>query len=798
MSSLLVFFGCKENNTTIDNDLDVFLPVECLFALHSNDPTAIMTQLLDQPVIPEKNSSTAISSFGSMRSFTQFFNAEGESLALISPEGKTQQAFTIINAAPIDIKPENASISYAYDGETIVKLSIKLQDFYEVKLAQKQIISTSKLILESIIRNFNLESKNDSGLKSLLRDSDVDDSNIFFRSSERNPFTKALITGNIDNNNFTKSDSWFALKMASDPVEMNYSGVAINDEDTVLFSSIDAGSTSLTQIIPANFTQLNTYSYRDGSKLWEVLKEADLEDNRFADKEYVSNSSEVAFFTVNEGECVAFKLLESESTDALLEGKLLVNYRQKEIRQLEKPLKTEGLSKLSNSGSYSYTARFDDILVLSSSQEAMEVVIANHNSDTTLEKQPWWIVAGDHLSSVAHKLQITSLQNLQDQQRKLTKEDFDRFKNYPYLIEQLTYEGDIAHVAIDIPRNNPNAQGASQLTSYRSNTPITSGPFLFPNHRTMLQDVLFQDAGFNLILVNENGVKQWSKPLDGPILGKPQFVDAYKNNRRQIIFSTKEKIYFIDRDGNNLNRFPVTIKGGNTQPVAVFEYDLNRNYRILATSGSSSTMYDYMGRVVKGFKYEPSGNIKHLPEHFKIGTKDFIVLLLEDGTPQILSRTGKIRTTLKQPVRLTNIYGILNEQLVALNSQKKLVALDLNTGKATMINSDIRSNNFDFSKGKIITVENNTISDGQLDYELPYGEYGLIKAHVVNQQKYYVLDHPADKKIYMLDDQMRMLSGFPIYGERPVDLLYYQGSYRLATLDDKDILVYEWKPTGTD
>ena len=75
----------------------------------------------------------------------------------------------------------------------------------------------------------------------------------------------------------------------------------------------------------------------------------------------------------------------------------------------------------------------------------------------------------------------------------------------------------------------------------------------------------------------------------------------------------------------------------------MFDYDNNKNYRLLVTQGSELLMYDKNGKKVSGFKYKKSSNnITSKPKHFRILNKDFMIAC-KDGAilPLLIQREGK-------------------------------------------------------------------------------------------------------------------------------------------------------------
>ena len=53
-----------------------------------------------------------------------------------------------------------------------------------------------------------------------------------------------------------------------------------------------------------------------------------------------------------------------------------------------------------------------------------------------------------------------------------------------------------------------------------------------------------------------------------------------------------------------------------TQPLAVFDYDKQRNYRFLITQNKNLLMYDSKGKAVKGFKYKAAQSVEQPTQTF--------------------------------------------------------------------------------------------------------------------------------------------------------------------------------------
>ena len=123
-----------------------------------------------------------------------------------------------------------------------------------------------------------------------------------------------------------------------------------------------------------------------------------------------------------------------------------------------------------------------------------------------------------------------------------------------------------------------------------------------------------------------------------------------------------------------------------TTPIAVFDYDNNRNYRIIATMSNRLSMHNQRGEIVSGWEFvQTSSNIIMQPEHYQLFNKDYIIISEENGTTYLLNRKGQIRTPLKSKIHRSNkstnlITGssLNDSKLIVPNTQGELISIYFN------------------------------------------------------------------------------------------------------------------------
>ena len=128
-------------------------------------------------------------------------------------------------------------------------------------------------------------------------------------------------------------------------------------------------------------------------------------------------------------------------------------------------------------------------------------------------------------------------------------------------------------------------------------------------------------------------------------------IDFYRNGKLQILFSGKNYMHLLDRNGNYVERYPVRLRSPASGPMALFDYENNGEYRI-AVPGEDKIIYVYdkSGSVVRGWKqFRTNGLVTSEINFYRVSGKDYIIAS-DENTVYFLDRTGNIRVRLKEPV----------------------------------------------------------------------------------------------------------------------------------------------------
>lgn len=183
--------------------------------------------------------------------------------------------------------------------------------------------------------------------------------------------------------------------------------------------------------------------------------------------------------------------------------------------------------------------------------------------------------------------------------------------------------------------------------------PVTWGPFLVKDHLSRTRQVLVQDERNRLSLIACTGKVLWQRELDGPILGEVHQVDRYKNGKLQLLLNTAGRIHLIDRNGRDVEHFPVVLPEAASTGLNVFDYEGRKEYRVLVPTVEAQLLnYDLNGRPVEGWKPPRTPNTCDVPVQFiRLRGKDHLVLVDHGGRVTVLDRRGEPRYMAKLEAR---------------------------------------------------------------------------------------------------------------------------------------------------
>lgn len=224
----------------------------------------------------------------------------------------------------------------------------------------------------------------------------------------------------------------------------------------------------------------------------------------------------------------------------------------------------------------------------------------------------------------------------------------DHFRNFRALAVQITNEGELFYNNIFLNYSSGGIDEPQTVWESRLDHSFDFKPRILENHNTQEKEIFIQDKENIVYLINSSGRILWKLKLESPILSDVFQIDYFNNGKLQYLFNTKTRIHLIDRNGNYVEKYPVTLRASATNSLAVFDYENNKDYRLfIATEDRSIYAYNKEGQILKGWSSGKTEQILNRPlHHFRLSEKDYIVFADHYST-YILNRKGETRANVR-------------------------------------------------------------------------------------------------------------------------------------------------------
>ena len=476
------------------------------------------------------------------------------------------------------------------------------------------------------------------------------------------------------------------------------------------------------------------------------------------------------------------------------------SFRNQTIYSFEPTNVFADFSPLLSNHKFSVFTVYDSHFLFAKNQEVLEDILVNIDNRSVLSESSSFQNAINKMSSSAHMVWGGQLDAIVSKLEKSASDEFVsnlknfETENYSSILMQATQEDNFAFVNGILSKNQSqiNSTEAVQVKRIKLEHTITSDPEFFINWRTRQKDIAVQDETNTLHLIAKDGKTIWKKTLDSRIVGDIHTFDIYRNTRLQMAFTTQNKLYVIDKDGNNVDPFPLDFNDFITEGLEIFDYDKNGKYRFVIVQNDEVLMFNKEGKLVKGFDYKPQGSIVRTPKHIRIGRKDYILVENNLGL-QILSRTGNIRVSpIPKTTTSGNPWGMHKSGFVGTNQEGNLVQI-AESGKVKMTEMDLLENHFiTVSPKHVVTFSENKLAINGVSKTLDYGLYLPPQIHERGNRTYFSIVDQQASKVYLFDEQAELVSGFPVFGNAQIDIdLEKPGEIQLITKgDDNAVLIY--------
>ena len=182
--------------------------------------------------------------------------------------------------------------------------------------------------------------------------------------------------------------------------------------------------------------------------------------------------------------------------------------------------------------------------------------------------------------------------------------------------------------------------------------PVKGKPYIVATGDSKHEIVAF-DTDNSMYLIDCYGNIIWKTRLDEAPLSAVELVDYDKNGRLQFLFNTAHYLHLVGHDGTNVDGFPKRLLCEASNGLSVFDYDGNRQYRVMIC-GTDSCVYNYdlHGTETHGWnRPRTEALVKEPVQHVVADNKDFILVTDVEGSFRIFDRQGRIRIPLKSELK---------------------------------------------------------------------------------------------------------------------------------------------------
>ena len=337
-------------------------------------------------------------------------------------------------------------------------------------------------------------------------------------------------------------------------------------------------------------------------------------------------------------------------------------------------------------------------------------------------------------------------------------------------------------------------QEENSLNEYLFKNNLSSKPHIIFSHINNKPEVIIQDEK-NIVYHLSNSLEPiWSDSIE-KIISKIFVIDYYKNNKKQIVFASPNKIYGFDRKGNSLIGFPFENPSKSPiQHLNIIDYDKSKRYRIISSHRNGEIyFYDKNGKTLNGWNpILMEDELVQAPIHTRVRGKDYIIILQKNGDIYVKNRRGinykgfpvKLDSDLTNKIHLQSSSNSAKSLLEILSDDGKLYKINL---EGKIISSKDQYRNEKDAKFKMIQE-----ASGKSPAIISYDNYNLFKDenninfknieklkfqfyNLSKNENFLVLTDTTIKKSYFLDKNLNYYVN-PISNQNEVSILDYGNS----------------------
>ena len=732
-------------------------------------------------------------------------------LLISSTEGQEQK----VKLLDLGLQSFSEIKNHHYSNTTITEILLEGSSTFYTIHKGLAIISPEKILIEDAIRQLKTPNNlvSNKHFDRLFQSANKkEDFNLYINCKQFDKLSTSFSNENADS---YKHAEWIQWDLDINKQGLLFSGLSLAydslSQQLSFYSGNEGHSILAPKVLPKNtaafksmaFENFKQYQRKQKTALeyshkkikYEQNIRALADSNRQAFESWID--SEICWFlTENSQEinaALALHISSEAETETYLTEKVdsIILYREMKIYKWEQLRYYPLLLNISSSRNFEYACILNEELIVTADAASLKNIINDYLAEKTLEHNGDYQKCLDELGTKSNffiYLQNPSALSLVEQVLDIDNSEFftlykEPLNKFRAFAVQFKADGEHIYSNAYLHYDDKEVDQTRAIWTKELKAPILSEISLVKNHYNQQWEIVVQDEKLNLYLISPEGEILWERKLDGAIIGSIQQIDLLKNRKLQLLFNTANKIYLIDRKGRNVNNYPINLAQKTELPLALFDYDKNRNYRILISSGKRHFMYNKNGGLIKGWAFKKSKSKAALTaKHFVVAGKDYILIPEENGKLNILNRKGEERIKVEGKIDFSNndIYVVKGANL----AETRIVTVDKNGLQQNILfngsidNSlqlDYNSNiHFSYQHNHTVLVEENNLKvngpEMNLRYSFENENLGVPRLFKESEELYLSILDIESTQSYLFRSTGELMDGFPLYGNNSAQL----------------------------
>lgn len=786
---MFVLASCSDKPSDIPVSLTYF-PKDAAMFIRINNYGAFRNSLETHPIFQKAAKLQALTPLLDKLESLKTIQPEGQLLVGLYEEGLGQLAYLIVaenKTRFFDLTgvADKAEETLTYQDRAMKKYTIGNQEVFAMLEKELILVSSSRLILEKLVRTGPNTELSEDFLK-VYRAADTDKEATLIINPN---YTSYLFRNQLNDTVLPKVSGfadWISLDLESRPQSLVFNGVTTPSDSLLQWVDLFEGSApdleQVSDYAPNTAEAVLSVHFED-FQVFASNQEALLERKITHRDSLFQTLEELGIMYMGQQHAILLRSYGADQVNEFIEKNTTDTREYKNIRihfLKKNDWFASSLEPLIKDFDANYCVIFENTCIFTSELAKMNEIIEHFQQGTVFSQAQAYQSAMNSLAAESSFRFVSRSSRMADMlDRTFTTtlaRDFrqENFDSYSFAFQLVKDNQGFYHSTSQFaPLTNRSGNSKADVQwSALLEAEAAIPPQFVTNHYSGKQEVVVQDVNNKLYLISNEGDILWKRTLDSKINGPIQQVDLYRNGKLQLAYCTDTRFQIRDRNGKLVTPFDMPFPGGNLNPLAVFDYDNNRNYRFLVTQGTKLHMFDSRGKNVSGFKLSVAAHdILQAPQHIRLNNRDFLCFQLADGTLKITHRTGRDRIQLDEKIDFSdNPIFVYKGKISVTDKNGVMYQVDSN-GKLTKTDFNLEDGHRWFASDKTLAIMNDySLNIKGKKTDLDVGVYAAPQVFELGDKVFVSVTDIQNENTFLFDSQSAAVPGFPISGSSTIDL----------------------------